>query len=95
MPAVLDRRRDGAASNAGSSEPEEQPQPLPPRHWPLFWPTVVCRYWLRGRSDRDLPSCWLRRLAAVVSGKHLAWAVPLRTMVILSLIEAIFEIQSW
>ena len=55
----------------------------------------ACLSRIRGRSDRDLPSCWLRRLAAVVSGKHLAWAVPLRTMVILSLIEAIFEIQSW
>ena len=49
---------------------------------------------LRGRSDHDLPSCWLRRLAAVVSGKRLACAEPLRPMVILSVIEAIFEIPT-
>ena len=45
-------------------------------------------------SDHDLPSCWLRRLAAVVSGKRLACAEPLRPMVILSVIEAIFEIPT-
>ena len=50
---------------------------------------------LRGRSDHDLPSCWLRRLAAVVSGKRLACADPVGVMLILSPIEAIFEHPTW
>ena len=40
-------------------------------------------------------SCWLRRLAAVVSGKRLACADPVGVMLILSPIEAIFENPTW